>query len=115
MIKLTAAREITPYVGPPGGGALDYRWAGMARLMDHDRVVWMQMRMRDLAVPAVETNSPLSDAYSRLFWWWFAFGFPAFGAVLLIFWLMIARRLFHTKTRLSAECQVAISLRQPCR
>jgi uncharacterized membrane protein len=33
----------------------------------------------------------LYDAYSRLFWWWFAFGFPAFGAVLLIFWLMIAR------------------------
>lgn len=54
-------------------------------------VVWMQMRMRDLAIQAVETNSPLSEAYSRLFWWWFAFGFPAFGAVLLIFWLMIAR------------------------
>jgi uncharacterized membrane protein len=54
-------------------------------------VVWMQIRMRDLAVQAVGTNSPLPDAYSRLFWWWFAFGFPAFGAVLLIFWLMIAR------------------------
>jgi uncharacterized membrane protein len=25
------------------------------------------------------------------FWWWFAFGFPAFGAVVAIFWLMIAR------------------------
>jgi uncharacterized membrane protein len=54
-------------------------------------VVWMQMRMRDLAIQAAETNSSLSDDYSRLFWWWFAFGFPAFGAVLLIFWLMIAR------------------------
>jgi uncharacterized membrane protein len=29
--------------------------------------------------------------YHRLFWWWFAFGFPAFAAVLGIFWLMIAR------------------------
>jgi uncharacterized membrane protein len=29
--------------------------------------------------------------YYRLFWWWFAFGFPAFAAVLGIFWLMIAR------------------------
>jgi uncharacterized membrane protein len=54
-------------------------------------VVWMQLRMRNLAVRAVETNSPLPDAYSRLFGWWFAFGFPAFGSVLLIFWLMIAR------------------------
>ncbi|TIQ24017.1 DUF2269 family protein, partial [Mesorhizobium sp.] len=26
-----------------------------------------------------------------LFWLWFAFGFPAFAAVLGIFWLMIAR------------------------
>lgn len=25
------------------------------------------------------------------FRWWFAFGFPAFAAVLVIFWLMIAR------------------------
>lgn len=54
-------------------------------------VVWMQIRMRDLAVQAVGTNSRLPDAYSRLFWCWFAFGFPAFGAILLIFWLMIAR------------------------
>ncbi|MER8371030.1 DUF2269 family protein, partial [Mesorhizobium sp. M1378] len=27
----------------------------------------------------------------RLFWLWFAFGFPAFAAVLGIFWLMIVR------------------------
>ncbi|WP_322597002.1 MULTISPECIES: DUF2269 family protein [Bradyrhizobium] len=29
-------------------------------------------------------------AYCRLFRSWFAFGFPAFAAVLAIFWLMIA-------------------------
>jgi uncharacterized membrane protein len=33
----------------------------------------------------------LPAAYHRLFWFWFAFGFPAFGAVLAIFWLMIAK------------------------
>jgi len=33
----------------------------------------------------------LPPAYHRLFWMWFAFGFPAFAAVLGIFWLMIAR------------------------
>jgi uncharacterized membrane protein len=54
-------------------------------------VVWMQMRMRDLAADAVQKCRPLPSAYYRFFWWWFAFGFPAFGAVLAIFWLMIAR------------------------
>jgi len=54
-------------------------------------VVWMQMRMRDLATRAVQENAPLPQAYHRLFWLWFAFGFPAFGAVVAIFWLMIAR------------------------
>ena len=54
-------------------------------------VVWMQMRMRDLAIAAAASGQPLPDAYHRLFWWWFAFGFPAFGAVLAIFWLMIAK------------------------
>jgi uncharacterized membrane protein len=54
-------------------------------------VVRMQMRMRDLAVGAMREDAPLPRAYHRLFWLWFAFGFPAFGAVLAIFWLMIAR------------------------
>lgn len=54
-------------------------------------VVWMQMRMRDLAVAAVEGGTALPPLYHRLFAWWFAFGFPAFAAVVAIFWLMIAR------------------------
>jgi uncharacterized membrane protein len=56
-------------------------------------VVWMQMRMRDLAVAAVSADTELPTEYHRLFRWWFAFGFPAFAAVLMIFWLMIARPL----------------------
>ena len=54
-------------------------------------VVWMQMRMRDLAAEAVQSGSDLPPLYHRLFWTWFAFGFPAFGAVLAIFWLMITK------------------------
>jgi uncharacterized membrane protein len=54
-------------------------------------VVWMQMRMRKLAEQAVQSGSALPDAYHRLFRLWFAFGFPAFAAVLGIFWLMITR------------------------
>jgi uncharacterized membrane protein len=54
-------------------------------------VVWMQMRLRDLARAAAAHGGPLPRAYHVLFWWWFAFGFPAFAAVLAILWLMIAR------------------------
>lgn len=54
-------------------------------------VVWMQIRMRDLAEQAVQQGAALPSLYYRLFWTWFAFGFPAFTAVLAIFWLMIAR------------------------
>jgi len=54
-------------------------------------VVWMQARMRNLARAAAEAGEGLPAAYHRLFRWWFAFGFPAFAAVLLIFWLMITR------------------------
>jgi len=54
-------------------------------------VVWMQMRMRDLAAAAARNAAALPRAYHLLFRVWFAFGFPAFAAVLGIFWLMIAR------------------------
>jgi uncharacterized membrane protein len=54
-------------------------------------VVWMQSRMRNLAVGAERSGDPLPAEYHRLFRLWFAFGFPAFTAVLAIFWLMIAR------------------------
>jgi uncharacterized membrane protein len=49
------------------------------------------MRLRDLANAAAREARPLPDEYHRLFRLWFAFGFPAFGAVLVIFWLMLAR------------------------
>ncbi len=57
-------------------------------------VVWMQMRMRDLAAHAAAAGQPLPQAYRRLFRLWFAFGFPGFGAVLAIIWLMIAKPSF---------------------
>jgi uncharacterized membrane protein len=54
-------------------------------------VVWMQMRLRDLASKAVANDAPLPDEYHRIFWLWFAFGIPAFIAVAAILWLMIAK------------------------
>ena len=54
-------------------------------------VVWMQKRMRDLARDAAHAGEPLPPAYHRLYRVWFAFGIPAFSAVLAIVWLMLAR------------------------
>jgi uncharacterized membrane protein len=54
-------------------------------------VVWLQMRMRDLARAAAATGEPLPAAYHRLYRVWFAFGFPAFAAVIAIIWLMVAK------------------------
>lgn len=54
-------------------------------------VVWMQLRMRDLARKAAAGNLPLPPGYFQLWRLWFAFGFPAFGAVIAIIWLMITK------------------------
>ena len=54
-------------------------------------VVWLQIRMRALAEQAVRAGESLPRryfAYARL---WFALGWPAFTAVLAIFYLMIAK------------------------
>jgi uncharacterized membrane protein len=52
-------------------------------------VVFIQMRMRDLANDAAINGKPLPDRYRRLFRIWFALGWPAFAGVIAIFVLMI--------------------------
>ncbi|MBN9061100.1 MAG: hypothetical protein BGP06_00760 [Rhizobiales bacterium 65-9] len=54
-------------------------------------VVVIQIRMRDLARESAIKGAPPPAAYHRLFRIWFACGFPAFGAVLAIVWLMLER------------------------
>jgi uncharacterized membrane protein len=54
-------------------------------------VVWLQTRMRDLAIVAAANGSPLPAAYQRHYRWWFALGWPAFIGVLVIFYLMVAK------------------------
>jgi uncharacterized membrane protein len=54
-------------------------------------VVWIQARLRDIARACAATAAPLPDRFFRLYRVWFAFGFPAFAAVLTILWLMLAR------------------------
>lgn len=54
-------------------------------------VVWIQIRMRRLAATARDSGHPLPPAYHRLYRIWFACGFPAFAAVLVILWLMLTK------------------------
>jgi uncharacterized membrane protein len=54
-------------------------------------VVWLQVRLRDLATAAALAGQALPRAYDRLFAWWVALGVPAFFAFLAIFWLMVAK------------------------
>ncbi|MBN9550922.1 MAG: DUF2269 domain-containing protein [Alphaproteobacteria bacterium] len=54
-------------------------------------VVWIQVRIRNLARRAVREGAPLPEEERRLLRIWLACGFPAFGAVLAILWLMVTR------------------------
>ncbi|HRK17470.1 MAG TPA: DUF2269 domain-containing protein [Hyphomicrobiaceae bacterium] len=54
-------------------------------------VVWIQARMRGIAEASARGRQALPPDYFRLFRIWFVLGWPAFAAVLAIFWLMIAK------------------------
>jgi uncharacterized membrane protein len=54
-------------------------------------VVWLQMRMRDLAINAADNALPLPAVYQLYYRRWFVLGWPAFIGVLVIFYLMVAK------------------------
>ncbi len=54
-------------------------------------VVWMQIRMKRLAVEALTTGASLPLAYWRLNRWWVVLGSLAFPAMVVIFWLMVVK------------------------
>jgi uncharacterized membrane protein len=54
-------------------------------------VVLLQLRVRDLAAVAMKSGQPLPAAYHRSMRLWFALGWPAFVAVIGVFWLMVAK------------------------
>jgi uncharacterized membrane protein len=56
-------------------------------------VVWIQIQLRDLALASIAKGEPLPPLYSRYFRAWFRLGWPAFGAVLIAFYLMTAKPL----------------------
>lgn len=54
-------------------------------------VVWIQIQLRNMARLSAVDGTPLPERYHRLYRIWFACGFPAFAAVLIIVWLMLYR------------------------
>jgi uncharacterized membrane protein len=56
-------------------------------------VVWMQIRMRDIAMDAAARGAPVPASYDRLFHLWTVLGMAAFAAFLFIFWLMVTKTL----------------------
>ena len=54
-------------------------------------VVHLQIRIRDLARAAATSGQALPPAARRAYAFWFVLGWPAFGALMLVFWLMITK------------------------
>lgn len=54
-------------------------------------VVWLQLRMRDLAIDAAAASAALPDAYWRYRTIWVLLGIPAFLALVAVFYLMVAK------------------------
>jgi len=69
------------------GSILLYLLAGACWLP----VVWMQVRMREMAREAVARGEPLPPRYFRYLRTWVLLGIPAFLALVVVFWLMVAK------------------------
>jgi uncharacterized membrane protein len=54
-------------------------------------VVWLQIRMRDLARTSERDGTPMAATYRSYARLWFWLGVPAFAAVILVFWIMVAK------------------------
>lgn len=54
-------------------------------------VVWIQIRLRDLAAAAARDGTPLPTLYWTYFRTWVALGIPAFIAFVFIFWFMVSK------------------------
>jgi uncharacterized membrane protein len=54
-------------------------------------VVWMQIRMRDMAQDAVRRDQPLPARYWQYLRLWIALGIVAFVALVVVFFLMVVK------------------------
>lgn len=68
-------------------GIILYFFAGACWLP----VVWMQIKMRDMAKEALATGEPLPERYWNMDKGWVILGSLAFPAIVVVFWLMVAK------------------------
>ncbi|WP_426320061.1 DUF2269 family protein [Pseudoduganella sp. R-43] len=54
-------------------------------------VVWLQMKMRDVAAEAMQQAAPLPAQFWRYFRAWVVLGIPAFFAFIAVFYLMVVK------------------------
>ena len=54
-------------------------------------VVWIQIRMRDIAQAAARDGTALPEQYWRYLKIWTILGIPAFFALVIVFYLMVAK------------------------
>ena len=54
-------------------------------------VVGIQMRMKAMLEAQAAGGTLNEAALSRLFQWWFALGWPAFGGLVVVFYMMVAK------------------------
>jgi uncharacterized membrane protein len=54
-------------------------------------VVWMQVRMRDMAAEAARQSAELPAQYWSFLRWWVALGIVAFFALVVVFYLMVLK------------------------
>jgi len=54
-------------------------------------VVFIQIRMKAMLESQAHGDTFDEAAYNRLFRLWFALGWPAFGGLVVIFWLMVTK------------------------
>jgi len=54
-------------------------------------VVYLQIKMSDMACDALQSNQPLPPGYQRLANTWFWLGVPAFSAIIAVYALMVAK------------------------
>ncbi|MBA2650981.1 MAG: DUF2269 domain-containing protein, partial [Tatlockia sp.] len=49
-------------------------------------VVYLQIKMRDIAIQAFKEKSPLPSLYFRCYRYWFCLGWPAFISLIIVFY-----------------------------
>ncbi len=54
-------------------------------------VVWMQIKMRDMAKEALRSGKEVPARYWKMDKWWIILGSMAFPALVIVFYLMVAK------------------------